>query len=259
MFANLYKKERRLFAFFAEAGCGKVRSRIMSTMLHLHPPVSQISMLTHHDDFLSPGSFSCRNNGYEPTEADMQNVIKLCRENDWYRVFSLLQENPRIALTPIILNDRATQTTTILHQAITAPKGGDRLARELIIRKVLEIAPEAATMRNSSGILPVECLSLRGVYFESKVKNDLFSAFLKTYSMDDVSDGTGKSWKPSTFQKVQAVKGRRTAAKVTSHSHAKSLRSKGCSKHLSDYSVQRGASILLAFSSSVAHLASLDE
>lgn len=216
-------------------------------------------MLTHHDDFLCPEIFPCRNNGYEPTESDMQNVTKLCRENNWYRVLSLLLENPRIALTPIILNDRATQTTTILHQAIAAPKGGDHLARELIIRKVLEIAPAAAAMRNSSGTLPIECLSQRGVHFKSKVKNDLRSAFLKTYPMDDVSNGTGKRGKPSTFQKVQAVKGRKTAAKATCHAHAKSARSKGCGNHLSDYSVQRGASILLAFSTSVAHLTSLDE
>lgn len=56
-----------------------------------------------------------------PSLAEMQEVLQLCRQSNWLGVLALVQKNPSVAVTQIIMDNNIA--TTIIHQAITS-KGG---------------------------------------------------------------------------------------------------------------------------------------
>lgn len=70
-------------------------------------------------------------------------------------------------------------TTTVMHQAITSK--ADNQARVKVIRKVLEIAPEAAALKNGFGSLPLHCLLQRNVKLGVKSKEELTCALIDAY------------------------------------------------------------------------------
>ena len=200
----------------------------------------------------------------EPSTDEMRTILELCQDGAWFRVFPLLLDNPLIALTPMRLNSRGTQTTTLLHQAITS-KAGDAKSRELLIGKILELAPAAAAIRNTAGLLPLECLGQRDIKFESRVKKSLRSALVKAHPMMDEEASpprrAGKCVNASVPKGKKVIKAKSSTVKKASprvSRRTSSLHSKR-QLHHDDQSIHAGATILFNFVRCVSPLTSLDD
>ena len=63
--------------------------------------------------------------------------------------------------------------TTILHQAITSK--GDTAARTRVIREILNIAPNAAGIRNGYGSLPLHVIAQRNTKMDAPTKELLIT------------------------------------------------------------------------------------
>lgn len=78
-------------------------------------------------------------------------------------------------------------STTILHQAITAK--GDTKARARVIREILEMAPEAAAIKNGYGSLPLHVIAQRNTKMDAPTKEILINELVRAYTGALVEEG----------------------------------------------------------------------
>jgi hypothetical protein len=103
-----------------------------------------------------------------------KDVFKLCRSNKWNQVLQCVRSNPSIAMTPLIMDNNIS--TTILHQAISSKS--DTQARAAVILAVLEQTPNAASIRNGYGSLPLHVICQRNTKMDSQTKERLITALM---------------------------------------------------------------------------------
>jgi hypothetical protein len=113
----------------------------------------------------------------QPSEADMNRVFSFCRDDRWQEILRRLEDNPMIALTPMVMVNHIS--STVLHQAITSR--GNLASRERVIRHVLSVTPEAASIRNGYGSLPLHVIAQRNTKIASRVKEELIDLLVKAY------------------------------------------------------------------------------
>lgn len=70
-------------------------------------------------------------------------------------------------------------STTILHQAITSK--GDTEARSRVIRTILEIAPQAAKIKNGYGSLPLHVIAQRNTKMDAPTKEFLIIELVRSF------------------------------------------------------------------------------
>lgn len=112
-----------------------------------------------------------------PTEAEMNAVFTMCRQNRWNSVLNCIRSNHLIPITSMIMDNHIS--TTILHQAITSK--GDTKARTRVIREILDIAPKAAAIKNGYGSLPLHVISQRNTKLDAPTKELLIHELVNAY------------------------------------------------------------------------------
>jgi hypothetical protein len=113
-----------------------------------------------------------------PNRDEMHAVFAMCRQNQWNSVLHSVRSNPLIPITSMIMDNHIS--TTILHQAITAK--GDTKARARVIREILEMAPEAATIKNGYGSLPLHVIAQRNTKMDAPTKEILINELVLAYT-----------------------------------------------------------------------------
>lgn len=111
----------------------------------------------------------------QPSATDMKRVFSLCRDDRWKEILQRLEDNPMIALTPMVMVNHIS--STVLHQAITSR--GDLVARERVIRHVLRVTPQATSMRNGYGSLPLHVIAQRNTKIAARVKEQLIDLLVQ--------------------------------------------------------------------------------
>jgi hypothetical protein len=106
-----------------------------------------------------------------PTADEMNACFQMCRGNQWNSVLNCIKNNPLIPVTSMIMDNHIS--TTILHQAITSK--GDTKARSRVILEILEVAPEAASIKNGYGSLPLHVIAQRNTKMDAATKEMLIS------------------------------------------------------------------------------------
>lgn len=112
-----------------------------------------------------------------PSSWDKRNVFKLCRNNQWNQVHQCVLQDPTIATTPLIMDNNIS--TTILHQAISSKS--DTQARAAVVMAILESTPNAASIRNGYGSLPIHVICQRNTKMDSQTKERLITALMNAY------------------------------------------------------------------------------
>lgn len=112
-----------------------------------------------------------------PSEAEMNAVFTMCRQNRWNSVLNCIRSNHLIPVTSMIMDNHIS--TTILHQAITSK--GDTKARTRVIREILDIAPKAAAIKNGYGSLPLHVISQRNTKLDAPTKELLIHELVNAY------------------------------------------------------------------------------
>lgn len=106
---------------------------------------------------------------------NMASIFALCRKDDWHSLLAEVNDNPMVAMTPMIMDNHIS--TTILHQAITSKANTG--ARAKVILAILEKAPEAASIKNGYGSLPLHVISQRNTKMDSQTKEHLIHQLVK--------------------------------------------------------------------------------
>ena len=112
-----------------------------------------------------------------PGREEMHAIFAMCRKNQWNSVSSCIQANPMIAVTSMIMDNHIH--TTILHQAITSK--GETEARSRVIRQILDLAPQAATIKNGYGSLPLHVIAQRNTKMDAPTKELLINEMVRSF------------------------------------------------------------------------------
>lgn len=107
----------------------------------------------------------------------MNTVFNLCRKDEWQIVLDYVLANPSMALTEIVMDNHIK--TTIIHQAITSK--GEIPNRALVIQTVLNQTPQAASIKNGYGSLPLHVICQRNTKMNSQVKEVLIYALINAF------------------------------------------------------------------------------
>jgi hypothetical protein len=116
---------------------------------------------------------------------EMDVVFHLCRRDDWKGVLAQIERNPWISITPMIMDNNIT--TTCLHQAITSKASIQDRAK--VIRRILEVSPEAARIKNGYGSLPLHVIAQRNTKMKSETKEELIFELVRAYPGALVEEG----------------------------------------------------------------------
>ncbi|CAJ1937892.1 unnamed protein product [Cylindrotheca closterium] len=109
--------------------------------------------------------------------SDMHAIFSMCRKNQWNSVLSCVQTNPQIPVTSMIMDNHIS--TTILHQAITSK--GNTEHRAKVIRTILDMAPQAASIKNGYGSLPLHVIAQRNTKMDAPTKELLITELVLAY------------------------------------------------------------------------------
>lgn len=109
----------------------------------------------------------------------------MCRKDEWNEIHQMVQDEPEIATTPMIMDNHIS--TTILHQAITSKASTVERAR--VIQAVIERSPSAATIKNGYGSLPLHVISQRNTKMDSQTKERLIHALVKAFPKALMTEG----------------------------------------------------------------------
>lgn len=126
----------------------------------------------------------------QASKEEMDYIFDFCCSDKWSEVLSMIMKSPWFALTPIVMGNNIM--TTILHQAITkrTTKSLDRIH---VIKNILHYTPQAASVRNGYGSLPLHAICQRNIRIDSHQKEDLIRAFIYAYPGSvAVPGGVGK-------------------------------------------------------------------
>lgn len=111
------------------------------------------------------------------TKAEMYEIFRLCRANKWLDILKCVTERPEISLFPIIMGNNLV--TTIIHQAITSR--GNIEHRTKVILTILHATPQAATIKNGYGSLPLHVIGQRNTKIDSRTKEILITKLVTAY------------------------------------------------------------------------------
>jgi hypothetical protein len=126
----------------------------------------------------------------QPVSRDEMNaVFQLCRNNQWQQVLHYVQHNPTLAVTPMTMDNHIS--TTLLHQTITSK--GDVGLRAQVITTILQTAPQAATIKNGYGSLPLHQIAQRNTKMDAQTKERLIFQLVQAYKEAlKIEGGVGK-------------------------------------------------------------------
>ena len=116
---------------------------------------------------------------------DMVAIFAMCRKDEWGRLWTEVKTNPCVATTAMVMDNHIS--TTILHQAITSK--ADTADRAKVIQTILELAPEAAKIKNGYGSLPLHVISQRNTKMDSQTKELLIHQLVRVYPDALVQEG----------------------------------------------------------------------
>ena len=126
--------------------------------------------------------------GWRPS-SDENGVLDMCRKNQWIAVLDCVRRNPSLACAVLQLDNHVS--TTILHQAITSK--GNCSERKRVIRQILSAVPQAASIKNSFGSLPLHAISQRNVSMDAATKELLIKELVCTFKFAlNIPAGKGK-------------------------------------------------------------------
>lgn len=111
------------------------------------------------------------------TREEMDSIFYLCRSDDWHGVLQRVHQNPTIATTSIIMDNHIS--TTIIHQAVTS-KGNTALRAE-VISTILRYTPQAASIKNGYGSLPIHVIAQRNTKMDAQTKERLIFELVVAY------------------------------------------------------------------------------
>lgn len=116
---------------------------------------------------------------------EMDAVFQLCRRDDWKGVLAYIDRNPWVATTLMVMDNNIT--TTCLHQAITSK--ADIQDRAAVIRRILQLTPQAARIKNGYGSLPLHVIAQRNTKMKSETKEELIVALVQAYPDALIEEG----------------------------------------------------------------------
>mmetsp|Transcript_11448 Transcript_11448/g.21163 ORF Transcript_11448/g.21163 Transcript_11448/m.21163 type:complete len:447 (+) Transcript_11448:521-1861(+) len=118
-------------------------------------------------------SHACR----PPTQDEMNVVFHMCRKNQWTSVLNSVKSNPLIPVTQMTMNNHIA--TTIIHQAITSK--GETKARARVIEDILKVSPQAASIKNGYGSLPLHVIAQRNTKMDAGTKERLIKKLVSAF------------------------------------------------------------------------------
>jgi hypothetical protein len=108
---------------------------------------------------------------------EMNRIFHLCRQDQWEEVLRLVEQNPWVAMNPIIMDNHIS--TTIIHQAITSK--GEAVSRARVVSCILKATPQAASIKNGYGSLPLHVITQRNTKIKANVKEGLIRELVYAY------------------------------------------------------------------------------
>jgi hypothetical protein len=136
-----------------------------------------------------PPFVTMASNLQQGSKEEMDEIFELCGKDKWSQVLELLQRTPGLAVTPITMGNNIT--TTVLHQAIT--KRGCKSERIKVIQHILAVTPQAVTIRNGYGSLPIHAIVQRNIGIDASTKESIIRKMVYAYP-DSLAEpgGVGK-------------------------------------------------------------------
>lgn len=116
---------------------------------------------------------------------ELDHLFQQCRSNDWHGVLQQVRENPRIAATTMAMENHIT--TTIIHQAIASK--GPTAMRAQVISTILYQTPQAASVKNGYGSLPLHMIAQRNTKIDSQTKESLMFELVQAYPSALMQEG----------------------------------------------------------------------
>ena len=133
--------------------------------VHQAPPVSQPRMSFNRED--------------------MDQLFQLCRSDEWHGVLHQVRQNPQIATTSMTMDNHIS--TTIIHQAITSK--GPTAVRAEVISTILHGTPEAASLKNGYGSLPLHVIAQRNTKMDAQTKERLITELVQAFPAALIDEG----------------------------------------------------------------------
>lgn len=122
--------------------------------------------------------------------SEEQDLLVLCKSQLWEVIENILKEHPHWALKTITMENN--NSTTLLHQVITS-KSSNMRARWKIINFILTSVPNAASMPNGYGSLPLHVVSQRNIKMDASMKEEVIKELIGAYPKALLSlGGVGK-------------------------------------------------------------------
>jgi hypothetical protein len=128
----------------------------------------------NNETFTNPNS---NNRITQPSKEEIKRLFQRCRDDDWHSVLQTVQANPYIALEPMTMDNHIS--TTIIHQAITSKD--DTTIRAKVISTILSATPEAASMKNGYGSMPLHVIAQRNVKMDAQTKERLIFELVHSF------------------------------------------------------------------------------
>jgi hypothetical protein len=138
-------------------------------------------------DDLEPLQDSPKWQPHAPSHPSTEELLRLCRENQWNKVLENVKQHPRIGNHSMTMSNHVK--TTIIHQAITSE--GDTAVRAKVISTILQNTPEAAQIKNGRGSLPLHAIAQRNTKIDATDKERLIDEIIDAYP-DALTVAAGK-------------------------------------------------------------------
>lgn len=104
-------------------------------------------------------------------------MFQRCRADDWHGILQQVRQNHRIALTTMTMDNHIQ--TTIIHQAITSK--GETAVRAEVISTILRYTPQAASIKNGYGSLPLHVIAQRNTKMDAQTKERLIFELVQAF------------------------------------------------------------------------------
>ena len=112
-------------------------------------------------------------------------IALLSRQERWSELLAFVLAAPEVALVSMTMDNNIA--TTLMHQAITSKS--DVKSRADLIKAILSSKPEAASITNGYGSLPLHVIAQRNCKIDSASKEELVAALLQAYPHALITEG----------------------------------------------------------------------
>ena len=112
-------------------------------------------------------------------------MLQLCRSDEWHGILDQVRQNPQIATTSMKMNNH--MCTTIIHQAITSK--GPTAVRAEVISTILHHTPDAASIKNGYGSLPLHVIAQRNTKMDAQTKERLIFELVQAFPAALMEEG----------------------------------------------------------------------